>query len=330
MDATRGGTRHLIVKAKGGLGNRMLSAVTGLVYAELAGRIPVIDWRDGVYAARGTNAYPLLFDAPAQPDPASFDAVHDVIPATWAGRLGQDAARLIDTDQPHRHGSPTVYRDYCVPLDRIDQPEAVAVFMSYLPKMPRLARHLRRDPRFRNQSLSDIMQATLARSFQPRAPVLAAVERAFAAIPGPVLGVHVRYTDLKVPLEKIARTVETQMRKGDVTSLFLSTDSAAVQDRFREWFGAVHVTDKYLPGDGTQLHLHDQKPGTAHYEKTSEAQNALIDMWSLARCDRLIYSSQSTFAITAALLGRMAPRQTRDVDRLSVPVRGKRFLQNYL
>jgi hypothetical protein len=51
----------LLIKGKGGLGNRMLSAVCGLALADLTGRTPIIDWRDGSYAPIGTNAYPLLF-----------------------------------------------------------------------------------------------------------------------------------------------------------------------------------------------------------------------------------------------------------------------------
>jgi hypothetical protein len=35
----------LLIKGKGGLGNRILSAVCGLIYADLSGRTPVIDWR---------------------------------------------------------------------------------------------------------------------------------------------------------------------------------------------------------------------------------------------------------------------------------------------
>ncbi len=325
-----GSERYLVIKAKGGLGNRMLAAVTGLAYADLAGRQPVIDWRDGIYAPRGVNAYPLLFDGPALPDPAGFDNVTDVVPARWSSRMHLETALLIDEDQPHRHRSPTVYRDYCVPLHRIDHAEQVAVFMSYLPKMPRLARHFRKDPRFQGQSFTEIMQRYLAQAFRPKSYITDAVDATFADISGPVLGVHVRYTDLKVPLDKIIRSVETRVTQTPATSIFLSTDSAEVQDRFQAHFDRVHVTPKYLSGNGQQLHLHDQKPGTEFYEKTSEAENALIDMWSLARCDQLIYSSQSTFAISAMLLGQMEKRHTHDVDRISVPVRSKRFLQNYL
>lgn len=57
-------TPLLLIKGKGGFGNRILSAATGIVIAELTDRIAIIDWRDGEYMPRGTNAYPLLFEDP--------------------------------------------------------------------------------------------------------------------------------------------------------------------------------------------------------------------------------------------------------------------------
>ena len=75
--------RVLIIKAKGGLGNRILSAVTGLVLADLTNRTPFIDWRDGTYAPEGVDSYPLLFESRLATDCSAYDMAEDVHP----GRL---------------------------------------------------------------------------------------------------------------------------------------------------------------------------------------------------------------------------------------------------
>ena len=52
--------KYLIVKGLAGLGNRMLSALTGILYARLSGRRLIIDWRDPTYSSDGSNAGAIL------------------------------------------------------------------------------------------------------------------------------------------------------------------------------------------------------------------------------------------------------------------------------
>jgi hypothetical protein len=58
------GDKYLVVKAKGGMGNRMLCAVTGILYGQLTGRKTIIDWRDRSYSDDGSNTFFRFFDAP--------------------------------------------------------------------------------------------------------------------------------------------------------------------------------------------------------------------------------------------------------------------------
>lgn len=315
----------LLIKAKGGLGNRMLSAISGLIYADLSGRTPVIDWRDGTYSAGGENAYPQLFQAPPMPDLSDVEKVSNVTPAVWKGHLNERAAIMVQRNDPDKHSSALIYRKYCVNLSRLDQPEQVAVFMSYLPKLGRLFRHMRVDARFRGRTWDDIMSEYLAQWFRPNARVREGVSVTMGAIPGPVIGVHVRYTDLKVPLEPIKAALRRQVQRKPGASVFLATDNADVQAEFKAEFANVHHIDKALLPGGVQLHKasHD-------FDKQIEAENALIDMWALSRCDHLIYSRNSTFALTAALIGRLKRDQLDDVDRWNLPVVGKRLLQDFL
>lgn len=313
--------KFLVIKAKGGLGNRMLSAVTGLIYADLAGRTPVIDWRDGIYAQPGTNAYPLLFKSPLSTDPARFDSVTEVTPAVWAGRMHEDVGPILDG----AHNGARVYRKSCVDLNRIDQPEPVAVFWSYVPKVPRLRRHLARDPRFRGRGRDSIVTEYLERYFTPNDRVRQAVQAALAPLPRPIIGAHLRYTDMAGPLDLVKRELAALRARMPEAPIFLATDSLKAQADIQAAFGNLHVTEKYLPEDGGRLHLlHGE------VDPVREAENAMIDMWALAGCDHLIYSRNSTFSGASALIGGIPPERLVNVDRHNLRITVKRIVQDYL
>lgn len=212
------GGRVLLVKAKGGLGNRMLSAVTGCVYAQLHVRQPCIDWGDGVYVPQGENLYPLLFEAQHSGDPAAYDGGSDAAPPVWSGRLHCQPVDIIRAQFPRSHRSPFVYRKLCVDLSGPDPASPVAVFWSYLPKMRRLAGALSRDERFAGRCEDDIVKEMLRRYFTPVVQVREAVDAALAHIEQPLIGIHLRFTDRKVPLPKVMDQID-QMREAQPCSL---------------------------------------------------------------------------------------------------------------
>lgn len=316
--------RILIIKAKGGLGNRMLSAVTGLAVAELTGRTPVIDWRDGVYAAPGVNAYPLLFDTPIALDPAAFDARRDVRPAIWAGNLREHPTHLIHRYDPNRHSDPFVYRKYSVNLARLDEATPLAVFWSYLPKLARLRGKLERHPRFAGKSLEQVTTELLDQYFTPNARVRKEVAAIFEGRPRPIIGVHIRYTDFKAPLGKLKDGIRTMRRQLPEAGIFLATDNGDVQKEIAAEFDRVFFIEKWLAAGDAQLHQLE-----AGKDPVREAENAMIDMWALAACDRLIHARSSTFSAAAALIGGIAPDRQIDVDATNLKVVVKRWVQNY-
>lgn len=314
--------RILLIKAKGGLGNRMLSAVTGLIYADLSGRTPVIDWRDGIYAPPGENAYPLLFDTPLTGTPADHDAETGVTPRVWSGLLASEPRQIIEDNFPQHHNTAHGYRHLCVDLARLDHPEPVAVYWSYVSKIPRLRRHLARDPRFRGRSLDDIAAEYLARYFTPNARVRAEVAALLAPLDRPLIGAHLRYTDMIGPLDRLKAMLAKKRAAMPDAPIFLATDSAKAQDDLMTTFGNVHVSPKYFPEDGAHLHL--SRDGV---DKTFEAENAMIDMWALGGCDHLIYARNSTFGVAATLIGRIPPARQVNLDAASPKIMFKRWLQ---
>lgn len=324
IEAGAGEPRVLIVKAKGGFGNRILSAATGIVIADLVGRTPVIDWRDGMYLPPGTNAYPILFQGPPMPVVDLYDTSCDVAPALWSGRLAEHPVDLVERFYPDRHSSPFIYRRLSIDLAHPDVDEPVAVFWSYLPKFARLRSQLRSRPEYRGRRTDEIVREILQRYFTPNPRVRAAVDDLFAGRDAPVIGVHVRYTDRKAPLEAIEKQLLRLQRKLPRSSIFLATDSEMVQSRILAKFPGTFVIDKSMGAEGGALHV-----DAGFDDPVAEAENALVDMWALARCDWLIHSRNSTFSVAAALIGNIPASRQIDVDRYNARVVAKRWVQAY-
>ena len=71
--------KYLLVKGLAGLGNRMLAALTGILYARMSSRRLIVDWRDPTFSKDGSNAFPVLFKCP-------LNGPVDEIPVTEIGR----------------------------------------------------------------------------------------------------------------------------------------------------------------------------------------------------------------------------------------------------
>jgi hypothetical protein len=313
--------RFLIIKAKGGLGNRMLSAVTGLVYADLAKRIPVIDWRDGAYAPRGTNAYPLLFDSPIKMDPVQLDRENDVSPLIWHGNLNQPPRELIARFHPKRHSDPFIYRKYCVDLRKLDDPARVNVFWCYLPKLEKLQWAFSSNSRFAGKTVRQITIDYLKRYFVISPAIATNVTNLIDQLPKPIIGVHVRFSDRQVNLGKIERELKAAQQRLPGSAIFLATDNSNVQAHFIRLFERVYSWQKWFPEPKAAMHQNLSNP-----DPIGEAANALVDMYALARCDKLIYSRQSTFAYASKLIGDRHDEDCIDIDRMNPAVILKQFI----
>lgn len=317
--------RVLIIKAKGGLGNRILSAATGVVLATITGRRPVIDWREGMYLPAGTNLYPLLFERPADdPGPEAFDEERDVAPQIWSGRLIEQPIDLIEAHFPNSHSSPFVYRQLSIDLSRPDVAARVAVFWSYLPKFARLRGAIRRTPALAGRDSESLARDALDRYFRPNVRVRDALDALFAGRRSPVIGVHVRYTDRKAPLDVIERELTGMRARLPDADIFLATDNADVETRIKARFDRVFTIEKAMAAPGVALHF-----DADFVDPLREAENALIDMWALSRCNQLIHSRHSTFSVAASLIGAIPRERQVDVDRHTLRIVFKRWFQAY-
>jgi len=323
MTAINPSEPSLVIKAKGGLGNRMLSAITGLVLADLNGRKPYIDWRDGMYLAPGENLYPELFDASWMGDVSALDNETDVAPALWSGRLMEHPVDVIRREFPKQHQDPLLYRRLSIGFAGTGPAAKVGVFWSYLPKLRRLAGRMARDPRFAGKSQDAVMQDYLGRYFRPIPQVVERIDAVFDKLDKPVIGVHIRFTDRKVPLKRIISELERLSASMPEATIFLATDSEVAQSAILGRFQNVITLEKALAKDDTALHFSTD----TFTDPIEEARNALADMMALARCDWLLHSRHSTFSVTAALLGNIPDSHQVDIARFDPVVRAKQFFQ---
>lgn len=129
--------------------------------------------------------------------------------------------------------------------------------------------------------------------FRPVASLRAEIDALAGSLPpGPAVGVHVRRGDhaqaiLNSPVEAFEARMDALLATGGAASFFLATDDPGVRDRLARRYGP-------------RLRFRD---GSSDRSSSDGMRGAVVDLWTLSRCSRVLASSGSTFAPTAAALG---------------------------
>jgi hypothetical protein len=135
--------KFLCAKGKAGLGNRMLAAITGWMYAELSGRTFVPDWSDFTYSNDGENVFHELFACKGSLAALPDAAEPSVAPPIWIGHLDKSANDMVAEFDKDDHSGATLWRNYSIDLGRLDHPERYAMFWSYTQHIKLLRPHLK-------------------------------------------------------------------------------------------------------------------------------------------------------------------------------------------
>ena len=140
---------------------------------------------------------------------------------------------------------------------------------------------------------SDGRQKELHSLFRPSPSILAEIDALASSFAGTrCIGVHVRRGDhahaiRHSPVEAFEARMDALLASNEADSFFLATDDSAVRDRL-------------APRYGSRLLFRD---GSSDRSTLAGMRGAVVDLWTLSRCARLLASSGSTFAPTAAALG---------------------------
>jgi len=283
--------RYLMVKPTGGMGNRLLGIMCAVPYCLMTGRQLYVDWSDFMYSDRGENVFPMLFKIRGVPYSYRLPQAPDVYPDFWREELSKNA--LVE-QVGINHMDPTV-----MDATRIDlakrYPQTVAAFWSFnLAPMQAALEHIQGHlPQFAHLDVDGICREIMNTHVLPRPVVSGRVDEFVARhFSGPMIGVHVRHTDLRMPLEETLRVVH-DLKRTMGARIFLATDNQAIESSLSQQFGEDLVAmPKRYPDQGKHLHSH-KVPGMSNFEK---ALDATVEMYLLARCDAIVRYQASTFA----------------------------------
>jgi len=308
------GTGYLAVKATGGLGNRLLGIICAVAYCLMTGRRLCAGWSDYMYSDAGENVFPRLFKIHGLPFSHRLPRTGDIFPEFWRPLLYTDA--LIEQFGIDHH-DPLV-----MDLTRIDltkrYPHEVLALWSYdlaplRAALPHIREHL---PRFAGLDLDGVCGEIMKTHVLPRPVVTRRVEDfASRRFSGPMIGVHIRHTDLRMPFDAAAAAVK-KIQAAMPAKVFLATDSLEVEGRMAGLFGDdLVVMPKRYPQNGGQMHSH-RVEGQSNFEK---ALDAVVEMYLLARCDAIVRYAPSSFAQISGYCSSVPPERIVCVRSNHVP-----------
>lgn len=282
-------SRYLVVRGSGGMSNRLQAVVAAVPYALLTGRTLCVDWRDSLYADDERNAFHDYFDLAGVPFIQTLPESRDIFPEFWRERLALPVAVEYLFDNNHFDSS--VFDATRIDLGRTDYGHEVTVFWSPgIDPLARLLPLLGAVEGFAGLSLEETAQLVLTRHVTPRPEIVAAVDEFAASFTSPMVGVHVRHTDLESPVDRIVAEVRGIVERTGA-KVFLCTDNLHVQRLFTKLFPGLLFTEKFISADGAPLH--GLTEGVSSQRKGIEA---LRDMYLLGRCDHIVHYRLSSFA----------------------------------
>jgi hypothetical protein len=220
-----------------------------------------------------------------------------------------------------RYYDHTVFKQHSADLSRLDHSEQVLIIWSYLHQIPRLRRHFRgRFATLKSMSTEAILAKLLREHFCLVPSIQSRIDQfAVRYWRKTMIGLHIRYTDkcfLHTPLEKYHAAVRKVLKAAPTARIFLATDNKDVQRTFKDRYNDIVVTEKEFPDGNVPLHT-----DMACSDRGARGAEALVDMYLLARCQYLIYSSRGTFSYVSRLIGDFAPGTAVDVERFNLRVR---------
>jgi hypothetical protein len=306
--------KFLVVKGRAGLGNRMLSALTGILYARLSGRKLIIDWTDPTYSNDGDNVFHNFFRCPFYDSNDTIPETDSVSPSIWRGQLRKSA-----TDMSSRYGNQydsQIWRKFSIDLTKLDYPEDVVVMWTYTHKVELLRSHFTEDfEEFSRLETKDILRKVLRETLILH-PQISERVTAFKndKFEEKTVAVHVRYSDHRTSIRSTLKTLNTLLNVEPDLQIFLATDNLNIKKLFEDIYSNVITMPHWYPAPGLKTHQNEKCQN-----RMENGIEALIDLYLLAECDYLVIDTSSSFSYVASLLTKVPGKNVFDVR-----TRGKR------
>jgi Nodulation protein Z (NodZ) len=295
-----------VVKGRAGLGNRMLCAVTGILYARLTERNLIIDWSDRIYSADRSNVFPRLF-ACRSLGGQDIPNTDSVAPASWRGRLHLS---VVELEKAGTARGSAFIAESSVDLTTLAHDADVAVMWAYSERLGLLRRHFQgRFEELRGLSNREILGTLIRQELVPHPHVQTRIDQFTARhLAGRTVGVHVRWSDRRVRARAILTELDRLLDREPELTIFAATDNVEAKTALERRYPRVITAPHWYPSPGARMHDNRDCP-----DPLESAIEALIDLHLLASCDHLIGDSSSSFTRVAALLRSRATGEFIDV-----------------
>jgi hypothetical protein len=313
--------KFLIVKGCAGLGNRLYTISNAINYAKLTNRTLLIEWNDGQFSKKGTNAFYDFFNLLEIKNIQSITEIPNldnksVFPKVWKNLLKTNLydnfesasislfsklpARLNKYIKPlsmrsgyYRHKENSNKNDFQNLISKKnfiaggnyskDYNEDIVVFVDFSPKYYEaiIRNNINLVDSFQNKITTFSLKHTLNKNG---------------------IGVHIRYTDKKPDASFDILYSQIDKLNTSDKKLFLSTDNLEIQEMMMIKYPNIIIYPKFLPKEQLEgLHqwaLYNNKED----EKLRLFEESIIDMWLLSECSHLIYQANSSFSQTSRIL----------------------------
>lgn len=300
-------SKILIIKGVAGLGDRLFSLATGLLYAQLSDRAVFVDWRDENYGNQGLNMFELLFDLHNIVSVSSINNQESVTPQVWERQVEVPLSILLrKMGMLSQWDRNEIINRFSVDISTVNHPENLAVFCLDL-DIHRLRNAMTSHREFAHtQKMSDdeIRKHVINTHISLKSDLQKAVDQfVLSHMDKPVIGVHIRKTNeqgvISFNLTKYFRQIHRIQHKHPESKIYLATDNQQVLNSFIDKYGAALITyEKWFNAPGKPLHrkvINGQDP-------IRVLQDAVIEIYILSKCDYLVIPGNSGFSNYAYLI----------------------------
>ena len=293
--------KFLLIQPKAGMGMRIEATLTGILFGRLTGRIMFIDWSDPEYSEDKSDIFRKLFSL------SNVNYIQGLPNIDQAWHRNGNACRKKSFK---KSSILTLWTNQL--SENIDCPQKLLILRGGTQQIEKLRPYFKGAfARFQEMDTDAIFKELLTEHLTLNKDIRKQVDdfkkRYFN---GWVLGIHVRYTDRKIPLRLYSKTINTLLNKYPNAKIFLSTDNREITDEYRKKYGDILTTKKWYRSMGNfGRDFHAGCP-----DRIQAGIEALIDMYLLAECDAFIYTSHSTFGTLPKAILRTAGKECFDVE----------------
>lgn len=297
--------KFIVCKGSSGLGDRLHNFASGLLYGKIHNRKLIVDWRDRIYSDNKENSFFSFFECD---DVINIDIPSkSCFPKIWQGK---ENVSIYDLAPKKKEIQGLVDRLKTTIRSQVKQALSMNISLSYGEKIVFLWTSVFNGESFKpkefiewGENNEQIFSYILKNKIKPVKDIQATIDY-FKNTHSFNIGVHIRNTDRQcLNVDEYFNALDSL----DKSTILLCTDSMEITKSFKKRYGdRIVSTDKHFPIEDnvTDFDRLEGREKPLHFYNMGKNNGigAVMDMYLLASCDYIIYSSVSSFAKCAVAL----------------------------